>query len=211
MDKYLRQENAHASTGPQKKTISNFATKEYTCRVLCLDSNEKKPNVIQKASLSPMIMKKLQQLQKVVDTEVTSDSSDCIESELRYFKPIDHRINPRSHGKLPIKIPTRKPVCNSPVTLLSPTGMIKFQSNFLESAFARIPCSTPSTGAKDEERSPQPTSSSTTTPSKSLKRVHSEDCSSDKRNSKKKCSEEYDDKESPTIRSSKETAKKTIT
>lgn len=46
-----------------------------------------------------------QKVQKL-DAEV-SDSSDCIESECRYFKPIDYKSVPPSKALSPIKIPTR--------------------------------------------------------------------------------------------------------
>lgn len=36
-----------------------------------------------------------------------SDSSDCIESECRYFKPIDHKNIPPSQGVSPIRVPAK--------------------------------------------------------------------------------------------------------
>lgn len=74
----------------------NFSTKEYTCRVLCLDNNDNKTG----EAFSTSVKKKIQQIQKFVDLDNTSDGSDCIESEMRYFKPIDHRMNPPSQESL---------------------------------------------------------------------------------------------------------------
>lgn len=48
----------------------------------------------------------LQMQRLAVDAEV-SDSSDCIESECRYFKPIDYKSIPPSKALSPIKIPTK--------------------------------------------------------------------------------------------------------
>ncbi|KAJ8934644.1 hypothetical protein NQ314_013243 [Rhamnusium bicolor] len=127
MDKFVKEENETVtSQGIQKRPINNFTTKEYTCRVLCLDSNKKKlENVARKKVFSPIIKKKIQQIQKIVDTDVTSDGSDCIESELRYFKPIDHRVNPPSVGKPPIRVPTKKPQKNTAPTILTSVVPIK--------------------------------------------------------------------------------------
>lgn len=47
-------------------------------------------------------------LKKNVEAEI-SDSSDCIESECRYFKPIDYKSIPPSKALSPIKIPTKPP------------------------------------------------------------------------------------------------------
>lgn len=113
MDKFVKQENDMTLQNVQKKQINNFATKEYTCRILCLDNNDSYKKV-----LSPIIPKKIQQLQKIADTDITSDSSDCIESELRYFKPIDYRGNPPSEGKPAIRVPTKKPHQNTPTRIL---------------------------------------------------------------------------------------------
>lgn len=45
------------------------------------------------------------QLQRVAGD--ASDSSDCIESECRYFKPIDYKSIPPSKALSPIKVPSK--------------------------------------------------------------------------------------------------------
>ncbi|KAJ8961222.1 hypothetical protein NQ318_008905 [Aromia moschata] len=201
MDKFVKQETETVtSQSAQKKALNNFATKEYTCRVLYLDTNKKAESDFHKKPFSPLIKKKIQQIQKIVDTDIASDSSDCIESELRYFKPIDHRVNPPSEGKPPIKVPSRKPANSSSATILSPSGMINFHSNFLESAFARISFTIPTTSASKGDNSA--TQSVSDKISRSLKRTRSDSDvgSLEKRKTRRKAeSEEHDDKESPTL------------
>lgn len=100
----------------QDRNTSSFAEKEYTCRILYLDNRKSEPEP--RKSLSPIIRKKIQQIQKIVETETNSDSSDSIESEMRYFKPINHKMAPPSQGKTPIKIPPKKAFCNGTPQIL---------------------------------------------------------------------------------------------
>ncbi|XP_018580012.1 E3 ubiquitin-protein ligase RNF169-like [Anoplophora glabripennis] len=204
MDKFVKQENDMTLQNVQKKQLNNFATKEYTCRVLRLDNNT--GNDPYKKIFSPIIPKKVQQIQKIVDTDITSDSSDCIESELRYFKPIDYRGNPPSERKPAIKVPTKKPLQNTSARILSPTGLINFHSNFLESAFARI-AFPKSTGGRKSNTSPA--SDNSTIVSSKLKRTHSKDeINSPKRKIKRKDSVEEIEEESPTLISFSKTSRK---
>ncbi|XP_056642507.1 E3 ubiquitin-protein ligase RNF169-like [Diorhabda sublineata] len=130
MDKFLQKDNGNLSSNH-----NNFVNKEYTCRVLCLDNNTKQTNI---QHFSPKIHKKIQQIQKIVDLDLSSDSSDCIESEMRYFKPIDHRLNPPTQKISPIKITPKKIKSDTNTRIVSPSGTINFNSNILESAFARF-------------------------------------------------------------------------
>lgn len=90
----------------QDRNATNFAEKEYTCRILYLDNRKGEPE--SQKSFSPIIRKKIQQIQKIVETETSSDSSDCIESEMRYFKPINYKMAPPSQGISPIKVIPRR-------------------------------------------------------------------------------------------------------
>ncbi|CAH1183201.1 unnamed protein product [Phaedon cochleariae] len=144
MDRFVKKEIEPVKlqvTDQKQHFNNNFATKEYTCRVLRLDKNDRQNSM--KMS-SPIIRRKIQQIKKIVESETHSDSSDCIESEMRYFKPIDHRMNPPSQGKPPIKIFPKKPHKTPAPEILSPRGSINLVfSNFLKSAFVRtVPKST---------------------------------------------------------------------
>ncbi|CAH2002477.1 unnamed protein product [Acanthoscelides obtectus] len=135
LDRFLVKDNETITSQDQhakKKPINNFYTKEYTCRILCLDDKKSEAH---KKVFSPIIKKKIQQIQKIVDMDV-SDSSDCFESEMRYFKPIDHRFP--SQRKPPIKITPKKIYEKADVKILSPSGTVNFQSNLQQSAFIRI-------------------------------------------------------------------------
>nr|XP_023021614.1 E3 ubiquitin-protein ligase RNF168-like [Leptinotarsa decemlineata] len=83
MDKFIKKDNETITSeneGPDRKsTYNNYDTKEYTCRVLRLDTVDKNKDRTQ--IFSPIIKKKIQQIQKIVDAGTASDSSDCIESE----------------------------------------------------------------------------------------------------------------------------------
>nr|CAH7744274.1 unnamed protein product [Callosobruchus chinensis] len=116
LDRFLVKDNETITSQTQeskKKPINNFFTKEYTCRILCLDGDKK--SEAHKMVFSPIIKKKIQQIQKIVDMDV-SDSSDCFESEMRYFKPIDHRFP--TQRKPPIKIPPKKAYEKADVKIL---------------------------------------------------------------------------------------------
>ncbi|RZC39130.1 zf-RING 2 domain containing protein [Asbolus verrucosus] len=115
--------------------LNNFATKEYTCRILCQNLNTKDTQQVTNESLS-QIQKKNKRIQKITESE--SDRSNSIESECLYFKPIDYRHNPPSEGLAPIKVPTRKPNVNANVKILAPCGQNQINMNYLESAFARL-------------------------------------------------------------------------
>ncbi|CAH0557976.1 unnamed protein product [Brassicogethes aeneus] len=135
LDHFFNNKDSNKKMTPK---MQNFATKEYTCRVLCLDVNSSQPSTSKGYCGMPVYQKKIQQLQKIVVNVDSSDGSDCIEQECRYFKPIDYRHNPPSAGKAPIKVPTRRATLCDPSKILRPSGDINFQSNILESAFARI-------------------------------------------------------------------------
>ncbi|KAJ8915628.1 hypothetical protein NQ315_003412 [Exocentrus adspersus] len=217
MDKFLKQNNVSQNTF--KKKLNDFASKEYTCKILCVD-NKKNSDDVSHKMFSPILPKKIQQLQKVTDTDVTSDGSDCIESELRYFKPIDYRTNPPSAGKPAIKVPTKKPFKSTSARIVSPTGLINFYSNFLESAFARISFSK---SVDADKRIEFPISISDTntayttstinggvTVTTNLKRMHSQDdLSTLKRKVKTESSnEEVEEEESPVINNFSNAVKK---
>lgn len=69
--------------------------KEFTSKILC----QKSTKVAPKAHL---------QIQRIAgDAAETSDGSDSIESECRYFKPIDYKSIPPSKALSPIKIPSK--------------------------------------------------------------------------------------------------------
>ncbi|EFA12951.1 uncharacterized protein LOC103314904 [Tribolium castaneum] len=113
--------------------LNNFATKEYTCRILCQNVSSKDKNESQNLSL-----KKNKRIQKITESELSNDRSNSIESECLYFKPIDYRHNPPSEGLAPIKVPTRKPNINANAKILAPCGQNQININSLESAFARL-------------------------------------------------------------------------
>lgn len=72
-------------------------------------SNTKKTTGKKQVPLDRFLKKSVQK-----DAEV-SDSSDCIESECRYFKPIDYKSIPPSKALSPIKIPTKMANVNNGV------------------------------------------------------------------------------------------------
>lgn len=83
--------------------LTNFAKKEYTCRILCQDKESQK-----NLNMESHIQRKNKKIQEIAASEI-DDRSNSIESECIYFKPIDHRHNPPSEGLAPIKVPTKKP------------------------------------------------------------------------------------------------------
>lgn len=121
--------------------LNNFATKEYTCRILCQDVGKKAKNESRNLvrrnrrtqknikselsndsnsvkSESQNLVKKPKRIKKITKSEFSDDRSDSIESECLYFKPIDHKLNPRSEGLAPIKVPTRKPNITADVNIV---------------------------------------------------------------------------------------------
>ncbi|KAG5883149.1 hypothetical protein JTB14_033400 [Gonioctena quinquepunctata] len=173
MDKFIKKDNetiTSQNAESEKKSANNFATKEYTCRVLRLDKDDSGDD--RTKVFSPIIKKKNQQIQKIVDTGTASDSSDCIESEMRYFKPIDHRLNPPTQGKAPIQIFPKKPIRNVAAKILSPSGSINFSPN-VDSAFVRISLILPQTTLITQPSSPEGTFNSNDV--SSFKRIRAED------------------------------------
>ncbi|XP_074030853.1 uncharacterized protein isoform X2 [Leptinotarsa decemlineata] len=201
MDKFIKKDNETITSeneGPDRKsTYNNYDTKEYTCRVLRLDTVDKNKDRTQ--IFSPIIKKKIQQIQKIVDAGTASDSSDCIESEMRYFKPIDHRLNPPSQGKAPIKVFPKKLVRNAEIKIMSPSGLKNFCSNDLESAFVRLSLSLP-VSPLPTPTSPEDRNNGERTGG--LKRLRSEDDIVTSEEKKTKCDEsgiENEKKKSPII------------
>lgn len=76
---------------------NRYATKDFAARILC-QKNKADTKTLHKSHL---------QIQRLAAEAEVSDSSDCIESECRYFKPIDHKSIPPSKALSPIKIPTK--------------------------------------------------------------------------------------------------------
>ena len=89
--------------------INNFATKEYTCRILCQNTHSKETQKTLFKESQILTQKKNKRIQEIAESEMANDRSNSIESECLYFKPIDYRHNPPSEGLAPIKVPTRKP------------------------------------------------------------------------------------------------------
>ncbi|XP_028133635.1 E3 ubiquitin-protein ligase rnf168 [Diabrotica virgifera virgifera] len=164
MDSFVKKD-----TELNQSNSNNFFNKEYTCRILRLENQNESTSKNTK-NFSPKIQKKIQQIQKLVDLDMLSDASDCIESELRYFKPIEYKLNPPSHKKTPLKITPKKLNMDTEAKVLSPSGAINFNSNSLESAFARFSVQLPNPPSSTE-------TSSTPLPNKSpiLKRTISHD------------------------------------
>jgi hypothetical protein len=91
--------------------MNNFATKEYTCRILCQEISSKDTTKSVNESKT-LLQKKNKRIQKITESETLNDRSNSIESECLYFKPIDYRHNPPSEGVAPIKVPAKKPNVN---------------------------------------------------------------------------------------------------
>ncbi|CAG9858352.1 unnamed protein product [Phyllotreta striolata] len=144
LDKFVKKDEESKTNNP-----NTFANKDYTCWMLQSDSEA----ILQK------VPKKIHQLQKLVDLDTHSDGSDCIESEMRYFKPIDYRLNPPSHRKPPLKVIPKKLAKSANVKILSPCGLRNFSSSNVQSAFAKFPKDTkidevlPSTRNSDPQSS----------------------------------------------------------
>jgi hypothetical protein len=126
--------------------MNNFATKEYTCRILCQEISSKDTTKSVNESQT-LLQKKNKRIQKITESETLNDRSNSIESECLYFKPIDYRHNPPSEGLAPIKVPTKKPNVNINVKIVAPSGQNQININSLESAFARL-CSPMLSGEK---------------------------------------------------------------
>ncbi|XP_063902759.1 E3 ubiquitin-protein ligase rnf168-like isoform X1 [Zophobas morio] len=118
--------------------INNFATKEYTCRILCQNTHSKETQKTLFKESQILTQKKNKRIQEIAESEMANDRSNSIESECLYFKPIDYRHNPPSEGLAPIKVPTRKPNVSPHIKILAPSGQNQINMNYLESAFARL-------------------------------------------------------------------------
>lgn len=115
MDRFLKKDNETVTSQTFRddyKPSKKFAEKEYTCRVLYLDRPSDQDDVPQ--TLSPVIKKKIEQIQKSIENE---QFNDCFEEDMRYFKPID-KICSQSNGKSPLKVPCKKACKNRTVKIL---------------------------------------------------------------------------------------------
>lgn len=131
-------------SGPLDKFIKN--DKEFSCKVLKISKWESddeetglKPQNLQ-TMLNHLFLakKKMPTVQKILKSEGGHESSDSIESECRYFKPIDHKMNLQSLSKVsPMKVQPKKPKKLSKPQIMSPRGLINFQPTN-SSAFARL-------------------------------------------------------------------------
>lgn len=119
MDRFLKKDNetVTSQTVTEQKPAKKFAEKEYTCRVLYLD--RKKDNNDVPETFSPIIKKKIQQIQKNYENDQLNDSFECcFEADMRYFKPIDNKSCAQTNGKPPIKVPCRKAYKNGAAKIL---------------------------------------------------------------------------------------------
>lgn len=109
MDKFLKKDNETVTSQSirDNKQIKKFAEKEYTCRVLYLDRGDNMRDIPE--AFSPIIKKKIQQIQKNIENEQLNDSFEAFEADMRYFKPIE-TYPTKCNGILPIKLPLRKPL-----------------------------------------------------------------------------------------------------
>lgn len=98
LDKFLR----YDFTANSQQGASSTGTKVFTTRILCQDSKQSVH------SQQRMVHRRVNpQIRRItVETEVCH-SSDSIESECRYFKPIDHKNVPQSKAVTVIKLPTK--------------------------------------------------------------------------------------------------------
>lgn len=104
LDRFLQSKSGKNTSGPEKKI--DYAKKDYTCRVLCHDiSNDWEKDEEMGHSLSMLNQQISLELQHALDMADHSDSSDSIESECRYFKPIDYRRSIPSQKVTPIRVP----------------------------------------------------------------------------------------------------------
>lgn len=74
--------------------------KVFTVKFLCQDSKENVKNETAKKKINL-------QMQKIANEAENSDSSDYIERECRYFKPIEHKHVPVSAVLTPLKVPPK--------------------------------------------------------------------------------------------------------
>ncbi|KAK9890494.1 hypothetical protein WA026_010575 [Henosepilachna vigintioctopunctata] len=127
------------STDIQNKKI-DFSKKEYTCRILCQDISDEWDYVGWKSNINSRNMnviskKSSAEVNALLEAEGNSDSSDSIDSEYRYFKPIDYRRNPPCQKSIPIKVPTVKAEVIQ-LEVSAPKGPIILRINSGNSAFA---------------------------------------------------------------------------
>lgn len=111
LDKFLKSKSDLASSNTAVKSaflpIVNYATKNFTTRILCQERKAPETtNSFDMLKKAPYKKSHLR-IQRIAAEAEISDSSDSIESECRYFKPIDHKNIPPSKALPPIKIPTK--------------------------------------------------------------------------------------------------------
>lgn len=113
----LKPVNSQTTEKRSNLFVNNFATKEYTCRILCQNVNTNESQAYKATNRLAIMQKKNKQLQKIANSE-TNSRSNSIESECLYFKPIDYRRNPPSECSSPIKVPSRKPSITGDVKIM---------------------------------------------------------------------------------------------
>lgn len=105
LDRFVKlNSQAKPLNGENKRAFvpnTNYATKEFT--LINLSQNRNNSKMVQEPNTK--ILKKTNlQIQRITAEAEISDSSDSIESECRYFKPIDYKNVPPSKKSTPIKI-----------------------------------------------------------------------------------------------------------
>lgn len=118
MDRFLKKNvgNVTSSIGKEEMSFSKkFVEKEFTCRVLYLDKKRNKFDVPQ--TCSPIIKKRIQQIQNNFEAEQLNDSFESFEADMRYFKPIT-KFSVQSNWKTPIKVPCTKGVKGGVIKIL---------------------------------------------------------------------------------------------
>lgn len=118
MDRFLKKENETitSQTIREENKISNkFTEKEFTCRVLYLDRKKNQGDVPQ--TTSPIIKKKIQQIQKKFEIDQFNDSFECFEADMRYFKPIG-KCSLQTNWKPPINVPCKNALKNGNIKIM---------------------------------------------------------------------------------------------
>ncbi|KAL3280811.1 hypothetical protein HHI36_004042 [Cryptolaemus montrouzieri] len=151
LDRFLKAKDSKSATivssikDDQNKKLS-FDKKEFTCRILCQDiGNDNSLNLLNKKSKVDINLTNLNvwnkkintELNRVIEVEGNSDSSDSIDSEYRYFKPVDCRRIPPRQKTTPIKVPTSRVKVVS-FKISAPKGQNTLQIKPGISAFARF-------------------------------------------------------------------------
>lgn len=111
-----------------------IASKEYTCKNLCQNKPLQNNRLFNTTTACKNIQDKLK---KVITEREAADSNDSIDSECRFFKPIEPKYVP-----LPKKVPVIKvpAVTHTVSTVLigPPKGETNFKHSSLESAFVVV-------------------------------------------------------------------------